>query len=174
MLFFRFLICFYGFVCWINLDSMCILIAHQVCFHSATKYENDVSDIIGWFQIVRIYSFTKEINIYKHALCVIILVVKLENNYSLTEIKHVFCIFIALRKLGNIYENSLSRSKCFIASQIFNDLLSNSPKHSPWFSLDYEAKLNLLRAKWPMEMTLISSFCSVYWMRGFDSPWTGH
>ena len=35
-------------------------------------------------------------------------------------------------------------------------------------------KLNPLRTKWPMEPVLISVFCSVKWMRVFDSPWMGH
>ena len=35
-------------------------------------------------------------------------------------------------------------------------------------------KLNPLRALWPMELALISGFCSVKRMRGFDSPWMGH
>ena len=35
-------------------------------------------------------------------------------------------------------------------------------------------KLNPLRARWPMEPVLISSFCSVKQVRVFDSPWMGH
>ena len=31
-----------------NLDSMCILIGLQVCFHSAMNHENDVNNM-GWF-----------------------------------------------------------------------------------------------------------------------------
>ena len=31
---------------WNNLDSMCILICLQVCFHSAMKHENGVSNVV--------------------------------------------------------------------------------------------------------------------------------
>ena len=29
-----------------NLDSTCVLIGQQVCFHSAMKHENDVSNVV--------------------------------------------------------------------------------------------------------------------------------
>ena len=44
-----------------NLDSTCVLIGLKVCFHSAMKHENDVSNMVGCLQVVRIYSFIKEI-----------------------------------------------------------------------------------------------------------------
>ena len=48
-----------------NLDSIstCVLIGQQVCFHSAMKHENDVSDMIACLQVVRTYSFMVEIKL---------------------------------------------------------------------------------------------------------------
>ena len=42
----------------------------QVCFHSAIKHENDVSNMVGCLQVVRIYGFMKEIK-YTYALCIL-------------------------------------------------------------------------------------------------------
>ena len=49
-------------------------------FHGATKHENDVNDMIGWLQVVRIYSFMKEIKVYIRASYIVFLFVKSENN----------------------------------------------------------------------------------------------
>ena len=57
------------------LDSTCVLIGQQVCFHSAMKHENDVSDMIGCLQVVRIYSFMKERKLYIHASYIVFLFV---------------------------------------------------------------------------------------------------
>ena len=44
-----------------NLDSICVLIGLRVCFYGAMKHENEVSDMVGDFQVVRTYSCVKEI-----------------------------------------------------------------------------------------------------------------
>ena len=41
------------------MDSTYVLIGLQVWFHSDMKHENDVSDMIGYLQVVRIYSVMK-------------------------------------------------------------------------------------------------------------------
>ena len=58
------------------------------------------------------------------------------------------------------YEAEVSLSECMQQQNIFLAILS-------------EAKLNPLQAQWPMELALISGFCSVKRMRVFDS-WMGH
>ena len=58
------------------------------------KYEWDVSDMIDCLQVVRIYSFMKEIKLYKRASYIDFLVVKSETNNFMKEIKHVLCAFI--------------------------------------------------------------------------------
>ena len=50
------------------MDSTCVLIGLQVCFHSTMKHENDVSNMVGCLQAVRFYSFMKEIKVYIYAL----------------------------------------------------------------------------------------------------------
>ena len=80
-----------------------------MCFHSALKPENHVSDMIGC-QVVRIYSFMKEIKLYIRTLYIVFLFFKTEN-------------IIILQKT---------------TSRVFTDLLSNSPKHSSQFSPGYE------------------------------------
>ena len=55
------------------------------------KHENDVTHIIGSLQVVKTYSFMKEIELYLRALCVVFLFVKLENNF-IKEIKHFPCL----------------------------------------------------------------------------------
>ena len=42
---------------------MCVLIGLQMCFHSAMKHENEVSNMVGCLQVVRIYIFMKEIEV---------------------------------------------------------------------------------------------------------------
>ena len=39
-----------------------------MCFHSAMKYENDVSNMVGCLQVMRSYSFMKEVK-YTYAHC---------------------------------------------------------------------------------------------------------
>ena len=53
------------------MDSTWILTGQHVCFHSAMKYKNDLTDMIGCILVVRIYSFIKEIKIYVHALYIV-------------------------------------------------------------------------------------------------------
>ena len=56
------------------------LIGEQVCFHSALKHENDTITVIGCLQLVRIFSFMKEIKQYICTLYILVfLFVKLEN-----------------------------------------------------------------------------------------------
>ena len=59
------------------------------------KHENDVCNMVGRLQVVRIYSFMKEIKVYISALYIVFLFVKTENNNFLKEIKHVLPAFIA-------------------------------------------------------------------------------
>ena len=56
--------CFNHYYKIIQLDSTCVLIDQQLCFHSAMKHENDVSDMVGCLQVVRIYSFMKDIKVH--------------------------------------------------------------------------------------------------------------
>ena len=59
-----------------NMDSTCVLIGLQVRFHSAMKNENDVSNVVGCLQVKRIYSFMKEIKVYKRTLYIVFFFVK--------------------------------------------------------------------------------------------------
>ena len=59
-----------------NLESTCVLISLQVCFHSAMKHENDVSNMVDCLQVVRFYSFKKEMKVYKPTLYIVFFFVK--------------------------------------------------------------------------------------------------
>ena len=48
----------------------------QVCFHSTMKDENTVIDMTWCLQIVRNYSFMKEIKLYMHVSYIVFLFVK--------------------------------------------------------------------------------------------------
>ena len=48
------------------MDSTCVLIGLHVCFHSAMKHENDVSNMVACLQVVRICSFMNEIEVDIH------------------------------------------------------------------------------------------------------------
>ena len=50
------------------------------------KHENDVSNIAYSLQVVRIYSFIKEIKVFLRALYIVFLFVKTENNNFIKEI----------------------------------------------------------------------------------------
>ena len=65
-----------------NLDSMCIFIGQQVCFHNTMKHENNVSNLFGC-QVVRICSLMKEIQVNTYictSYIIFFLFVKMENN----------------------------------------------------------------------------------------------
>ena len=47
-----------------------------MCFHSAMKNENDVSNMVGCLQVVRIYCFLKGINVHMRASYIVFLFVK--------------------------------------------------------------------------------------------------
>ena len=69
------------------------------------KHENDVSNTVGCVQVVRIYSFTKEIKLYiqgLHYRLSFCQVGKLKN--FLKEIKHVLPAFIAWWSCLNLLE----------------------------------------------------------------------
>ena len=61
------------------------LIGLQVSFHSAMKHGNDVSNMAGCLQVVKIYSFMREIKIYIHASYIVFLSVKSENKNFIKE-----------------------------------------------------------------------------------------
>ena len=50
-----------------------------MCFHSAMKHKNDVSNTAGCFQVVRIYSFMKEIKVNIRASYIVFFFDKTEN-----------------------------------------------------------------------------------------------
>ena len=59
------------------------------------KHENDASNVVGCLQVVRIYSFIKEIKVYTGASQVVVFFVKTENNNFIKEIKNVLHALIA-------------------------------------------------------------------------------
>ena len=72
------------------------------------KQENDVNNMVGCLQVVRIYSFMKEIKLYIRALFIVFPFVKMENNF-IKEKKHVLCSFIIWWKtLQSLWEFSSS------------------------------------------------------------------
>ena len=95
------------------------------------KHKNDVSNMAGYLQVARIYSFTKEIK-YTYALRIssflFVKKIKSENNNFIKEIKPL---------------PRQSMCEFSTASRVFNDLLSNYPKHSPQFSQGYEGAENM-------------------------------
>ena len=121
---------------------MCVLIGLQVCFHSALKHENEVRNMVGCLQVVRIYSFKKEIEVYIYTSYIVFLFVKMKNNF-IKEIKHVSRVFIAGWKPRQSFWELSNRWKLPTVSRVFTDLLSNSPKGSPWFSPSYEGTENM-------------------------------
>ena len=52
------------------------------------KHENDVSNMVGCLQVVKICSFIKETKVYIRASYIVFIFVKTENNF-IKEIKHV-------------------------------------------------------------------------------------
>ena len=67
------------------------------------KLENDVSNMVGCLQVVRIYSLMKEIKVYIRASYIISLFVKIKNNNFIKEIEHGLCTFIAWLKLSRTF-----------------------------------------------------------------------
>ena len=105
-----------------------------VLCHSAMKHKNEVSGIIGCFQVVTIYSLWKKCYIHVHASYIVFLFVKLENNNFIKEIKHIIlCAFRAWWKPWQSLWEFLSRWKPLTVSWVFVVLLLNSPKCSPQF-----------------------------------------
>ena len=74
---------------------MYVLIDLQVCFHSAMKHKNDVSNMVDCLQVVKIYSFMKEIKVIIHASYIVFLFVKTKNDNFVKETKQFLCAFIA-------------------------------------------------------------------------------
>ena len=101
------------------MDSTCVLIGQQACFHSAMKHENDVRKMVGCLKVIRIYSFMKEIKVYPRASYI--------SSFSLLRRK-IIILFPCIYSL---------------ASRVFTDLLLNSPKRSPQFSPGYEGTENM-------------------------------
>ena len=69
---------------------MCVLISLQVCFHSAMKHGNGMSNMVKCLWVVRIYNFMEEMRVY-----LLLHILPLENNDFIKEIKHALCAFIA-------------------------------------------------------------------------------
>ena len=120
------------------MDSKCDLIGLQVCFNSAMKHENGVSKVV-WLSpscenlqyALRILSFS-------------LLRLKIINIINfIKEIKHVVRASIVCWKPRQSLWEFSSRWKLSTASWVFTDLLSNSPKRSPWFSPGYEGTENM-------------------------------
>ena len=117
-----------------NLDSTCVLIGLQVYFLSAMKHDNNVIDMVGCLQVVRIYSFMEEIKLCIRASYIVFFFFKTENNNFIKEIKHVFRAFISCSKPQQSSWYLSGRWKPSTASPVFTDLLSNSSIRSPTFS----------------------------------------
>ena len=61
-----------------------------MCFHGAMKHKNDASNTSGCFQVVKIYTFMKEMKLYICTLSIVFLFVKSENNF----IKNYIMFFV--------------------------------------------------------------------------------
>ena len=108
------------------------------------KHENDVSNMVDCLQVVKIYSFMKEIKIYIKISNIVFLFVKTENNISINQIKHASLrAFIAWWKPPQSLWKFSSRWELSTSSRIFTALLSNSPKRLPRFSPAFEGTENM-------------------------------
>ena len=127
---------------WNNLDSTWVLIGPQVCFHSAMKHGNDVSNMV--YSVSKLWEVTvswKKLKYtYIRALYIVFLFVKTENNNFVKEIKHVIHSFIA--SWWKPWQSLWEFSSRWNASRFFTDLLLNSPKCLPQFSQSYEVTEN--------------------------------
>ena len=65
-----------------------------MCFHSAMKFGNGVSDMGLCLQIVKFYSYVKLVTLYIRASYIVFLFVKSKNINFIKEIKHFLCAFI--------------------------------------------------------------------------------
>ena len=59
------------------------------------KQESDVSNVIGFLLVMRIYSFMRETKVFILPSYIAFLFVKMENNSFVKEIKHFLRAFIA-------------------------------------------------------------------------------
>ena len=119
--------------------STCILIGQLVCFHSTMKHENEVSNMIGCLQVVRIYSSMNEIKVYIHASYIIFLFVKTKTNN-----KTCSPILYSLVKTSTKLVRILEQVKTIDCVSDFTYLLLNSPERSPRFSPGYEGMEKML------------------------------
>ena len=109
------------------MDSTCILIGLQVCFHSVMKHENDINNVV-WLSLS--CANLQDVG----TSYIVFLFVNMENDHFIEEIKHVIRASIAWWKPLQSWGEFLSRWKPSTVSLVFTDQLSNSPKHSPRFS----------------------------------------
>ena len=90
-----------------------------------------------WLTFSELWEFTV------HASCIVCLLVKTENNDFIKELNDVVLASIACWKRWQSLWEFSSRWKPSIASWVFTDLLSNSPKRLHWFSPSYEGMENM-------------------------------
>ena len=77
------------------MDCTCVSIGQQMCFYSAMKHGNDMTEMIICLQVVKSYSFTKGMKLY----ILVFLLVKSENNDFIKEIKQVLRGWLRLKLL---------------------------------------------------------------------------
>ena len=99
----------------------------------------------GWLclQVVRSYSFVKEIKVYIRASYIVFLgFVKTENNCYKRNKRCSLCIHSQVKTLAKFVRirEQVNTLDCVLG---FTDLLSNSPKRSPRFSPGYECTENM-------------------------------
>ena len=93
-------------------------------FIAAMKLENYVDDMIGCLQVVRIYSFMEEIKLFMWASYIVFSLISVKSEkISYKRNKTCFPCLHSLIKTS--------------ASRVSTDLLSDSPKRLPLFSLSY-------------------------------------
>lgn len=71
------------------------LLGQQMCFLKVMKHKNDVSDVIGFLQLVKIYSLLNETKLYNQALYIVFFFVELENINFTKRIKYILRAFIS-------------------------------------------------------------------------------
>ena len=96
------------------------------------NHKNEASNMIDGLHNIRIYSFTKEIELYKRASYIVFLSVKSKINNFIKRIKRI------LRSLSLVETSAKFVIILEQVLRVFTDLLWNFPKSSPRFSLDYE------------------------------------